>query len=447
MWQGWKLFLSNALFALLIVLVFGRCDDWVEGLVLSLVAAGLWAVGQAWMFRRTFDELAEWLRRLSAADIADPVWSSAVPCCPHSELGVALENFLARTRQHIDQLDGEKFQLEVILDSMNEAVLVTGRDGRVLLANAALACLVDLEPPLEGRRGGEVVRHPAVQDAIAACLAECQGGEVEVALTGELERHLDVKVAPIRAGERCVGVVTVLYDITQLRQRERIRRDFVANVSHELRTPLTAIKGYAETLSDGAFDDRETSARFIGIISSHADRLNRLLDDLLDLSRLESEQMEVELEPCRLKSLVDNCVASLGQTAAQKRIAVSGDIPPDIQVTCDARLIEQALVNLLDNAVKYTPEDGQVRVGTRPVGGERIAVYVKDTGIGIPSEDLDRVFERFYRVDKGRSRDMGGTGLGLAIVRHIAEAHGERVSVESVLGKGTTFSLELRSTD
>ena len=139
MWQGWKLFLSNALFALLIVLVFGRCDDWVEGLVLSLVAAGLWAVGQAWMFRRTFDELAEWLRRLSAADIAAPAWSSAVPCRPHSELGMALEDLLARTRQHIDQLDGEKFQLEVILDSMNEAVLVTGRAGRVLLANAALA--------------------------------------------------------------------------------------------------------------------------------------------------------------------------------------------------------------------------------------------------------------------------------------------------------------------
>jgi two-component system phosphate regulon sensor histidine kinase PhoR len=288
------------------------------------------------------------------------------------------------------------------------------------------------------------VRHAAVQDAIAACMAECQGGEVEVALTGGPERHLDVQVAPIHAGEGCIGVVTVLFDITHLRQLERMRRDFVANVSHELRTPLTAIKGYAETLSDGALDDREAAARFVGIISSHADRLNRLLDDLLDLSRLESEQMEVELGSFQLKNLVDACVASVGQNAVQKRVAVAGDIPPDIQVTCDAKLIEQALINLLDNAVKYTPEGGQIRVGTRPVGGERIAVYVEDTGIGIPSEDLDRVFERFYRVDKGRSRDMGGTGLGLAIVRHIAEAHGERVSVESALGKGTTFSLELR---
>ena len=197
-------------------------------------------------------------------------------------------------------------------------------------------------------------------------------------------------------------------------------------------------------IADGALDDREAAARFIGIISSHADRLNRLLDDLLDLSRLESEQMEVELGACELKKIVDTCIGSVGQIAVQKRIAVAADIPSEIQVVCDAKLIEQALINLLDNAVKYTPDDGEVRVGTRPIGGERITVYVEDTGIGIASDDLGRVFERFYRADKGRSRDMGGTGLGLAIVRHIAEAHGERISVESALGKGTTFSLELR---
>ena len=447
MGQRWKLFVSNALFGLFIVLVFGRRDDWFEGLVLSLAVAGVWAVGQAWLFSRTFDGLAQWLRRLSAAETADPVWSSTLPSRLHSELGRALEDFLARTQQRIDQINSEKNQLEVILESITEAILVTGRDGRVMLANTALARLVDLEPPLVGRRGAEVVRHVVVQDAIAACMAKCQGSEVEIALTSGPERHLDVQVAPIRVGERCIGVVTVLYDITRLRQLERMRRDFVANVSHELRTPLTAIKGYAETLSDGALDDRKAAVRFIAIISSHADRLNRLLDDLLDLSRLESEQMKIELEIYKLKNIIDTCIASVGPTAAQKHITIASDIPPDIQVTCDAKLIEQALINLLDNAVKYTPEDGQIRVGIRRVGSGRVAVCVEDTGIGIPSEDLGRVFERFYRVDKGRSRDMGGTGLGLAIVRHIAEAHGERVSVESILGKGTTFSLELRSID
>ena len=260
------------------------------------------------------------------------------------------------------------------------------------------------------------------------------------------ERHLDLQVAPVFEGNECIGAVAVLYDITRLRQLERMRRDFVANVSHELCTPLTAIKGYAEILSDGAVDDRETARRFTGIIENHADRLTHLLGDLLDLSRLESDQLEVELVPCELKPLVDTSVGSVSQAAAQKQIAIHSDIPPSVQVICDPKMIEHALINLLDNAVKYTPAGGKVRVGTRPVeGADRLAIYVEDTGIGIPSEDLGRIFERFYRVDKGRSRDLGGTGLGLSIVRHIAEAHGEQVSVQSKLGAGTTFSFELQS--
>lgn len=431
---GWVLLLSNAL---LVVLVW-----WSGHIALALALAALWSGGQIWFWGRTARRQGERLRQLDEAPPDDPTWVETF----HPELARPLEELAERIQQRVGQLESENNRLEVILESITEAILVVDRDGRVVLANKALASLFGLKPPLEGLLTAEVVRYSAIQDALAGCLVEGRSREMEVELTGAPERHLDMQVAPVFEGNECIGAVAVLYDITRLRQLERMRRDFVANVSHELCTPLTAIKGYAEILSDGAVDDRETARRFTGIIENHADRLTHLLGDLLDLSRLESDQLEVELIPCELKPLVDTSVGSVSQAAAQKQIAIHCGIPPSVQVICDPKLIEQALINLLDNAVKYTPAGGKVRVGTRPVEGtDRLTLYVEDTGIGIPSEDLGRIFERFYRVDKGRSRDLGGTGLGLSIVRHIAEVHGEQVSVQSKLGAGTTFSFELPS--
>ena len=431
---GWILLLSNAL---LVVLVW-----WSGHIALALALAALWAGGQVWFWGRTARRQGERLRQLDETAPDDPTWVEAF----HPELARALEDLAERIQQRIHRLESENNRLEVILESITEAILVVDRDSRVVLANKALANLFDLESPLEGLLTAEVVRYSAIQDALAGCLAEGRRREMEVELTGAPERHLDMQVAPVFEGNECIGAVAVLYDITRLRQLERMRRDFVANVSHELCTPLTAIKGYAEILSDGAVDDRATARRFTGIIENHADRLTHLLGDLLDLSRLESDQLEVELVPCELKPLVDTSVGSVSQAAAQKQIDIHCDIPPSVKVICDPKLIEQALINLLDNAVKYTPAGGKVRIGTRPVEDtDRLTIYVEDTGIGIPSEDLGRIFERFYRVDKGRSRDLGGTGLGLSIVRHIAEVHGEQVSVQSKLGAGTTFSFELQS--
>ena len=434
MYPGWILLLSNAL---LVVLVW-----WSGHIALALVLAALWSGGQIWFWGRTARRQGEQLRQLDEAAPDDPTWVEAF----HPELARALEDLAERIQQRVHRLESENNRLEVILESITEAILVVDRDGRVVLANKALANLFGLDPPLEGLLTAEVVRYSTIQGALAGCLAEGRRREMEVELTGAPERHLDMQVAPVFEGNECIGAVAVLYDITRLRELERMRRDFVANVSHELRTPLTAIKGYAEILSDSALDDRETARRFTGIIENHADRLTHLLGDLLDLSRLESDQLEVELIPCELKPLVDTAVGSVSQAAAQKQIAIHCDVPPSVQVICDPKLIEQALINLLDNAVKYTPAGGKVRVGTRPVEDtDRLAIYVEDTGVGIPSEDLGRIFERFYRVDKGRSRDLGGTGLGLSIVRHIAEVHGEQVSVQSKLGAGTTFSFELQS--
>ena len=437
---GWMLLLSNAFLAVLVW--------WSAHIALALVLAALWAGGQVWFWGRAARRQGERLRQLDQAALDDPAWVF------HPELAQALEDLADRMQQRIHRLESENNRLEVILESITEAILVVDRTGRVVLANKALANLFGLDPPLDGLLIAEVVRCAAIQDALTGCLAEGRGRAMEVELSGALrlnsgrspERHLDVQVAPVSEGNECIGAVVVLYDITRLRQLERMRRDFVANVSHELRTPLTAIKGYAEILSDGALDDRATARRFTGIIENHADRLTHLLGDLLDLSRLESDQLEADMVPCALKPLIDTSIGSVSQAAAQKQIAIHCHVPLSVKVICDPKLIEQALINLLDNAVKYTPAGGKVRVGTRPAeGADRLAIYVEDTGIGIPSEDLGRIFERFYRVDKGRSRALGGTGLGLAIVRHIAEVHGEQVRVQSKLGAGTTFSFELPS--
>lgn len=431
---GWLLLLSNALWAALVW--------WSANLAFALVLTALWTGGQIWLWDRAARRQGARVRQLDEAVLGGSAWGKGF----HPELAGALEDLAGRVQQRVQRLEREKSRLEVILESITEAILVVDRDSRVVLANKALANLFGLNSPLEGLLTVEVVRYAAIQDALARCLAEGRSRAMEVELTGVPECHLDLQVAPVLEGNECIGAVAVLYDITRLRQLERMRRDFVANVSHELRTPLAAIKGYAEILSDGALDDRATARRFTGIIENHADRLTHLLGDLLDLSRLESDQLEVELAPCPLKRLVDTSVGSVGQAAAQKQIALHSDIPPAVKVICDAKLIEQALINLLDNAIKYTPVGGQVRIGTRPVEGtDRLTIYVADTGIGIPSEDLGRIFERFYRVDKGRSGVLGGTGLGLSIVRHIAEVHGEQVSVQSTLGKGTTFSFELQS--
>jgi two-component system phosphate regulon sensor histidine kinase PhoR len=354
------------------------------------------------------------------------------------EIERPLVDVITKYRDRITLLCTEKTRLEVTIESIAEGILVVGRDGRVVMANTALGRLFALNMPLEGRPTAEVVRQASIQDAICYSLEHGTSRSLEVEMMGSIARHLDMHVEPIRRGNECVGVVSVFYDITRLRQLERLRRDFVANVSHELRTPLTAIKGYAETLTDGALEDREAAGRFIAIISSHADRLNRLLDDLLDLSRLESDQLQVDKTPCNLRSLVEVGSASVAAASEKKNIAISSEVAADIEVSCDPKLIEQALINLLDNAIKYTAEGGEVRVFTR-IESSRLWLDVVDTGIGIPSEDLGRVFERFYRVDKGRSRAMGGTGLGLAIVRHVVEAHGERVLGAEPIGRGHDF--------
>ncbi len=364
------------------------------------------------------------------------------------DLGTALDDMRRQVQTHIGQITLEKSRLEAVLTSITEAILVTDQIGRILMGNQTFEKLFGVSDAIEGRMPIELVRHRDVQNAIDQTLKTGQAVFLDLTRSDDRERHFDVQIAPILQDDHIAGSVTIFYDITELRRLERIRKDFVANVSHELRTPLTTIKGCASTLADGALDDRETSQRFVKMINTHADRLHNLVEDILDLSRIESGALPLEIGVYPIREMINSVVGQIRPLAKEKTLTIEINTKENVQVQCDHKLIEQALFNLLDNAVKYTPEEGKIWIQTRDFKhGEntqtRIALEVKDTGIGIPLSDMDRIFERFYRVDKGRSRAMGGTGLGLSIVRHIMDAHGERVYVESEQGKGSTFGLTL----
>lgn len=380
------------------------------------------------------------------------------------DLGTALDDMRRQVQTHIGQIILEKSRLESVLTSITEAILVTDQSGRILMGNRTFETLFGVSEAIEGRLPIELVRHRDVQDAIEQTLKTGQAVFLDLIRSDGRESHFDVQVAPILQDDHIAGSVTIFYDITELRRLERIRKDFVANVSHELRTPLTTIKGCAATLADGALDNKEASQRFVQMINTHADRLHNLVEDILDLSHIESGALPLETGVYPVQEMVNTAVGQIHPLAKEKTLAIEINIKENLQVLCDHKLIEQALLNLLDNAVKYTPEGGKIWIQTRDfkqaekdrenrlnrpedienqTRTRRIALEVRDTGIGVPLSDMDRIFERFYRADKGRSRAMGGTGLGLSIVRHIMDAHGERVYVESEQGKGSTFGLTL----
>jgi two-component system phosphate regulon sensor histidine kinase PhoR len=296
-----------------------------------------------------------------------------------------------------------------------------------------------------GRPIQEVVRNADLERVLTAVLEGKAPVEGEVTLRLEADRFFQVRGAPLRdADGREIGALVVLHDVTRLARLETMRRDFVANVSHELKTPITSIQGFIETLREGAVNDPAKAAQFLEILARQADRLNALIEDLLSLSRIEreSEARRIERQRTNLRDVIEAAAADCSPRANERGITVRIGAPDALWADVDARMIEQAVANLLDNAIKFSPPGSAVEVEAE-TDGKECRIRVRDRGCGIAPEHLDRIFERFYRVDKGRSRDLGGTGLGLAIVKHIAQAHGGRVSVESVPGQGSTFTLHL----
>jgi two-component system, OmpR family, phosphate regulon sensor histidine kinase PhoR len=345
----------------------------------------------------------------------------------------------------------EQERLEAILRGMVEGVLVTDLAGTVVLLNARARELLGMPPDTggQGRPLVELTRDPRLQALARELRAGAPVVTRDVTLEGGDGRTLHVNAARLSAADgEAFGFVLVLHDVTELRRLEVIRRDFVANVSHELRTPLTAIKGYAETLLGPAGDDRETARRFLAVIDRHSERLGRLTDDLLALSDLELGRTPLRVAAVTVAAAIDDVFQILSDRAGRARVRLSADVaagtPP---VLADGDRLRQVLINLVDNAIKYTPAGGLIvaRAAALEAGEDPAAVEIaiRDTGIGIPTQDLPRLTERFFRVDKARSRAAGGTGLGLAIVKHIVQLHGGRLEIESTVGHGTTVRVVL----
>jgi two-component system phosphate regulon sensor histidine kinase PhoR len=363
------------------------------------------------------------------------------------DLAASLNSLAEEIKGRIDGISSEKAKLDAVLASMFEGLVVTDEQEKVVLMNPSLRRLFSVKEDPQGSKLIEVVRNTSVQEMADKIILE-----KERLVTGEIrvfvpeEKVLRVNCVPIIRRGRLEGAVMVFHDITELRRLEKVRQDFVANVSHELRTPLSSIKGYAETLLDGAVEDKGHAREFIGIIHQESDRLANLINDLLDLARIESGNMELSKAPFDVLAVAKRAVESMGGQARAKSIklgitAFSGVLPLAVG---DEFGFRQVLTNLLDNALKYTPEGGGVTISVEAAGGF-LQVNVADTGIGISPADIPRIFERFYRVDKARSREAGGTGLGLSIVKHIVQAHGGRVWVESAPGSGSVFSFTIPS--
>src|SRR3954453_3350086 len=408
---------------------------------LAILAAGIAILFTSlWLDRRLFEPVSRLIS--GAQDLArGRVSRVAVPDEEElAALALALNRLAATSEQQLDAMSRERDNLQEILASMSEGVLVVDRDGRAQMINPAFYQLFDLVGDFAGRPALEIIRHPGFARLIEDTLRRRQPQSSQIVLPLPERRTLLLTSAILSGGER--GAVVAARDTTELTRVADMRRDFVANVSHELKTPLAAIRGYAETLRDGALDEPPTARRFTERILSQCRRLQELLDDLLILSRLEGLDAALDREPVDLEALARRAVELLTPSAREKRVEIELREEEVPAVQGDAGNLERLLLNLLDNAIKYNRPDGKITVSVGRCGGDAV-LEVSDTGIGIPAESIPRIFERFYRVDKGRAREEGGTGLGLAIVKHIAQAHGGQVDVESRAGRGSTFRVRL----
>ncbi len=418
----------------------------------ALVATGLALWLGLWKrFSRRVAELKQSARRLATADFRPtPADSSRDDL---AELRDAMNAAAAGLEARTGALTQARDRWTAILRGMVEGIAVIGAGERVAFCNDTFSEIIGMSAArAEGRPILEVVRQPEVLDLIRRGLAGEEGLRGEMEVGGARRRVFGVTVSPVPGSPeettgdapiRPIGAVAVLHEITELRRLEQVRRDFVANVSHELKTPLTSIQGFAETLLGGALDDRVNSRRFAEIIRDHALRLSRITDDLLKLSRIEAGKLEPEFQTVPAKELIERAIEAARPRAEAKRLALRlADAPETLRLRGDPNLLREVLDNLLANAIQYTPEGGRIEVSAAEEQGCG-AIAVTDTGIGIPEAEQERIFERFYRVDAARSRELGSTGLGLSIARHIVEAHGGRIEVKSEVGEGSRFSFSI----
>jgi two-component system phosphate regulon sensor histidine kinase PhoR len=420
---------------------------WIVGIGVALAAL---AVPLAWRASRKaaepMEQLAGAIERFGEGELAARV---TVPDTREAALAAeAFNGMAAALQRRVTTLVRHNNEQNAVLAGMAEGVLAVDSQECIISVNRALSWMLGIDPAqAQGRRLQEVVRNADLSRIVSRALADIEPVEGDVLLLGDRERVMQAHGSALHDPEgRLIGAVIVLNDVTDFRRLEHIRRDFVANVSHELKTPVTSIKGFVETLLDGAMHDSVDSDRFLRIIAKQADRLHAIIEDLLALSKIEQseESDDVQLEPTPLFGILESAVATCQTAARDKEIAIKLSCPPEVTANVNSLLLEQAVVNLLDNAIKYSEPRHDVLIRVQPFDGET-RINVIDRGSGIDNEHIARIFERFYRVDRARSRKMGGTGLGLAIVKHIVQAHRGRVTVESVPGAGSTFTIHLPS--
>ncbi len=355
------------------------------------------------------------------------------------ELAATLNKMAKDMEGKINQIEVQNQHLRAILENMAEGIIVTDEHGYVVSINPTIEKIFGVaKQDTEGRLFLESIRNSDIADIINAVLKNGDFTSQEISLVWPVQKILHINVAPIFEKGTASGCLTVIHDITAIRRLETMRKDFIANVSHELKTPLTSIKGFVETLLEGALEDKENNRHFLQIIQDHINRLDRLTKDLLDLSCLESQQAKLEKEKINVKLLTDEILTRFKPQAEKKFIGPENTLPADLFITADKDKISQVLTNLIDNAIKFNREKGFVKIYSQNLN-DKIKIIIEDSGPGIPSKDMPRLFERFYRVDKARSRELGGTGLGLSIVKHIVDLHGGTAGVESIEGLGSKF--------
>jgi len=416
--------------------IFGGCV-----LVLLAAALGLFTSRR---ISQPLQDMRRGAERFAAGDFYHPL---TVPDTVElGSLAMTLNRMATQLAEQIAVITQQRNEQEAILESMHEGVLALDTQERVITVNrAAEALLGVVATQAKGHTIQEVVRNVALQRLLVAAVHSPEPTTADIVLRGAGERFLQATATALRDAQgREIGVLVVLNDVTQLRHLENIRRDFVSNVSHELKTPITSIKGFVETLRDGALEDREHAGRFLEIIARHAERLHAIIEDLLALSRLEqdSDGYDIPRLETSLLEVIQAAILDCAAKAEAQHVTVLPTCAAELRAAVNAPLLEQALVNLLENAITYSNPESRVWV-TAHQEDDLLVIAVRDQGIGIPQDHLDRIFERFYRVEKARSRERGGTGLGLAIVKHIAQVHGGQVLVTSAVGQGSTFMLRL----
>jgi len=355
------------------------------------------------------------------------------------ELANTLNNMAQDIEDKIKEIEAQNQKVAAIFNSMIEGVIVVDKSARVISINPTVEKIFGISKKyVEGKLLLEAIRNNDISESINDAIKNGRSVSGEISLVLPVRKIFQINAVPIFDNDSINGCLAVIHDITEMRRLETMRSDFVANVSHELKTPLTSIKGFVETLLEGALDDKENNRNFLKIIYDHTERLNNLVEDLLSLSHLESKEIILNKKSFNLRQQLEEAISTFKAQLKKNGIEVKNELPISISVTADQDRMEQVFTNLIDNAIKFNKEKGAIRIYIQEVNG-KIKVFVEDKGIGIPEKDIPRIFERFYRVDKARSRELGGTGLGLSIVKHIVELHGGNVGVESAEGLGSKF--------